>query len=179
MAGCLAEADVALDYGPEHHLLEMVPKFGHHLGMNLCAAVEHCHEETFDSQVGIDFSLHQAYGLQQLSKAFEGEELRLYGDDDRIGGSEAVDGDEPERRGTVDHDVVVAVLNGLQNFLEHGFTLGHVQHLNFCAHEVDMGRHQMQAGHLGLDEGILDADFAYHHLVEGALLAVVRREVKT
>ena len=71
------------------------------------ACVIHGEEESLDLECRIEARLDDAYGVEQLGDALEGEILGLDRDYHRVGGGEGIDGDESERRRAVDEYVVV------------------------------------------------------------------------
>ena len=176
--GGLAQADGALDDRVEHQVLEVLAQLHHHLAVHLRAAVEHRHDEALDGEAGVDVVLHQADGLEQLRQAFQGEELRLDRNHHGVRRREAVDGDEAQGRGAVDDDVVVAVPDGRQGLLEVGLAVRPLDHLDFRAHEVDVGGNHVEVLQLRLDEGVLRGDVPPDDLIQGAFLVVVRGEVQ-
>ena len=172
------QADAPLDDRVEDHVLEMLPQVGGDLRMDARASVEHRDDEAFDIQGRIQAALDDADRLEQLAQALEREEFRLDRDHDGIRCRQAVDRDQAEGGGAVDDDVVVVVSDDGEGLAEHGFPFGGIEQFDLRADEVDMGRDQVQALELRLDQGVPDVDLADHHLIEGPLLVVVRRKIQ-
>ena len=178
VGGGFAQTDGALDDRIENQVFEVLPEFHHHLAVDLRAAVEHRDHETFDGEFRVDVVLHEADGLDEFRQSLQGEEFRLDGNHHGVRRREAVDGDEAQGRGTVDDDVVVAVPDGLEGFLEIGLPVRPLDHLDFRAHEVDMGGNHVQVLQLRLDEGVLGGDVPPDDLIDGPFPVVLRREVQ-
>ena len=90
---------------------------------------------------------------QQLGPA-HGEIVALQGDEHRIGRSEGVGGEEPQRRRAVDEDVIVDTLPWFQRLAERPLTVHLTHELEFGLREVDRGRRQRDVRHL---RGLRDA----------------------
>ena len=146
--------------------------------MDLGPSVEHGDYESFDRKFRIDLVLHEPDGLQQLPEAFEGEELRLDRDHDRVSRSQGVDRDETEGRGAVDDDEIVVVPDGGEPLLEDRFAVRSLDHFDLSPYEVDVGRDHLEIVEFRLDQGVPYVDRADHHLIERPLLVIVRREVQ-
>ena len=174
MGGSFRKADVPLYYGVEDHVPEVLPELIHNLGVHFGAAVEHGDYEAFDSERRIDSVLDQANGLEQLAKAFQGKELRLDGDYHGVGGSQGIDGDQPEGRGAVDDDEIIVVTDRGDGFFQDGLPFISIQELDLGSYEVDVGWNQVQAAHLCLYEGVGSGDLADHHFVQSPFLVIVR-----
>ena len=146
--------------------------------MHAGAAVEHGHKEAFDAEGRIHAFLHQTYGLEEFTQAFQCEELGLHGDYHGVCRGEAVHRYEAERRRAVDENEIVVVPDGSQGGAKYGFPLGGIQHLYFHTHKVDVGGDHVQVGYLRLDECVFRGDFALHHLINRTFLVAVGREVQ-
>ena len=174
----LGKADAPLYYGIEHHILEMLPQFVDHLGVDLRPAVEHSYDESFDRKSGIDLVLHEPDGLEELAQALQGEVFRLDRDHYGISGGKGIDRDKSEGRGTVDNDVVIVVADRGKPLPEDGFAFRSLNHLDLSSDQVDVGRYHLKVVQLRLDQDVVDIDGADHYLIERALLVVVRRKIQ-
>ena len=87
--------------------------------------------------------LDQADRLEELAEPFEGEELRLDRNHDRVGCSQRIDGDESEGGGAVNDYIVVIVAYRCQPFLEEGLPVLLIGHLDLRSDEVDVGRYHL------------------------------------
>ena len=103
------------------------------LGVDFCPAVEHGDDETFDRERGIDLVLDEPDGLEQFAETFEGEELRLDGNHDGIGGRQALTVISPREGEQSMMMKVIVVPDRGEPFLEDGFAVLRVQHLDLCA----------------------------------------------
>ncbi len=74
--------------------------------------------------MGIESRLDDAYRVEQLADAFEGEIFGLYGYDYRVGGSESVDSNKAERRRTVDDNIIVFILYRFEESGEYILSIG-------------------------------------------------------
>ena len=167
VAGTLRQFHVTLDDGLEHQFLEVAL----HLVVDLVgqseATVVHRQQESLDLQLRIQLVLDDLDRVEQFADAFEGEVLTLHGDDHRVGGCQCVDGDEAQRRRTVDEDVVVVVLYGCEHILQNSLSVIHIQHLNLCAHQVNVAGDDVQSLDVGRIDGIPDVGLIDDAFVNG------------
>src|SRR4030095_10070778 len=96
------------------------------------ARVDHGQQDAVDGQAGVQLATDRADRFQNLSQALDGQEVRLYGDDDASRGAQGVESHQAEAGQAVDQNVVVAVQDGLQRLGEDGFAV-------FGAGEGDFG----------------------------------------
>ena len=68
--------------------------------------------------VGIEGCPDAFQGRDQLRDPFEREIFRLHRDNQRVGGGQDVQGEQVERRGAVEHDQVVVVLDRLEGMAQ-------------------------------------------------------------
>ena len=67
-----------------------------------------------DLERRVEVRLHQLDVAQQLAETLEGVVLALDRDEHLVGGGQAVDGEQAERRRAVDEDEVVVAAHGLE-----------------------------------------------------------------
>ena len=70
--------------------------------------------------------------------------MALYGNDDRVGCCERVDGDEAERRRAVDDDVIVFFLYFSECIAHHFLAVRQVYHFYLGTDEVDVSREELE-----------------------------------
>ena len=78
---------------------------GDHLVRQVVSRVEHRQHDAVDAELGVERGLHLLDGLQKLRQAFEREELALQRHEDGVRRRHRVDGEQVERRRTVDQHV--------------------------------------------------------------------------
>jgi len=167
-----------VDDGIEHHFIEMLAHLAYHLITEAKTAVVHGHEYAFDDQFLVEAALHDLNGIEQFAQAFEGEELGLYRNDDRIGCGQCVDRNQAQRGLAVDDDKVVIVFNRFEQRFQHPFAVGVVDHFYFGAHEVDMAGHYVEVGNIRFEDDIPDGCLIHHAVVQ-ALGNIVQIEPHT
>src|SRR6478735_176927 len=130
------------------------------------ATVVHRRDDADDLDARVQVLAHHRERVLELHESAQREVLGLHRDDDAGGGDERVDGQQPERRGRVDEDVVVAAENRRERLLERALPadLARQRHVGAC--EVD--RRDGDVGLPGLDH-LLDRQAVHEH-VEHRLL---------
>src|SRR2546426_7843662 len=81
-------------------------------------------------------TLFRSHGVQELREALEGVVLALDRNEDAVGGGEHVEGQEAERRRTVDDDVLVLVAHVAQRAPHHRLARLPIDELHFGADQV-------------------------------------------
>jgi hypothetical protein len=71
--------------------------FTHDLVTKPQSSIVHGHEYPLYHQLHVKSTLHDLDGVEQLAQALEGKKFGLYGNYDRIGSGERINGDEPQR----------------------------------------------------------------------------------
>ena len=113
--------------------------------------------------------VHLAHGFEgahQLGQALQGVELALDGDEHRIAGAQAVEGEQIEAGRAVDEDEVVIAGHLGQRLPQAALPLGHIHQFHHRAGQLDVGGDDVHlvlggnngVGSLGLpDEQLVDA----------------------
>ena len=96
VTGSLAELHVALDDGIEHEFLEVALHLVVDLVGQAQTTVVHRQQEALDLEFGIELSLDDTYGVEQLGDTLQGEVLALHRDDDALRCRKGIDGDESQ-----------------------------------------------------------------------------------
>ena len=99
-------------------------------------------------------------GIQQLRKPFKGVVLALHGNEHRVGGGEHVDGEETERWGAVDEDVIISIADRRNRLSHRHLTIRPVYQLHLGARQI---------GCRGGDIQVRELNCAEDNFVEGAL----------
>src|SRR5438046_10389573 len=111
MTGRLGEPHVprydSLENLPGEIALDLVPD----LERETRPTIEHRQDDSIDPEAGIEPLPNQLHGLEQVSEPLERIELALKRNDHPIGSDQGIDGQEPERRRTIDDDVVVTAVD--------------------------------------------------------------------
>ena len=152
---CFCEFSIAVDKGIENHLFEMLTHILHHLAGQTETVIVHCDEQSFDGEFGIEASLHNAHGVQQLAETLEGEVFALDGNNHRVGSREGINSDEAQRGGAVDDDVVIVVPKRFEHAGKELLAALLVNKLHFSTHEVDTRRQEVEIGGIGLDNNLV------------------------
>ena len=114
VAGSLRQPHVARDAGCAQLLPEEGLQLARYLLRQVGAIVEHGEHNALDRERRVQ-ALAQAFQrVQKLADAFEREVLRLHGDEDGVGRDEGVDGQEIQRRRTVEDREGIAIADGGQ-----------------------------------------------------------------
>ena len=165
VAGGFGEADVAGDDGVEEQVAEVLFELFADFYDEAAAAVVHGADDAGYVEVGIDGLADFTDGGHEVGNAFEGVVFAKHGDDDAVGGDQAVEGEQGQGRGTVDEDVVVVVGNELQGVFEADFACDFLDEFDFCAGQCAVGAQYVVAAFFAADDGVGDVGFAEDNLV--------------
>ena len=152
VAGRLGQADAARDHGREHAVTKMTARFRGHVGGQLRARVVHRQEHSLDREPGIEMVADEVDRGDQLVEPFQGVVLALQRDQDLIRRREAVDGQEPERRRTVDEDVLERLVDRAKRPSQAALALGHRGQFHFGAGERHRRGEQAESRDRGVDD---------------------------
>ena len=142
------------------------------IGKLRASVVHHTHERA-DVQPGVEVAPDEVDVAQQLAEPFERVVLALDRDQHLVRRAESVHGQQAERRGTVDEDVVVVVHDGLDRSTEASLTAERRDELDLRAREVEAGRCDEQALHVrGLD-AVLERHVLHQDVVHRGLETAV------
>ena len=94
VAGGFGEADVAGDDGIEEQVAEVLFKLFADFDDEAAAAVVHGADDAGYIEVGVDGLADFADGGHEVGNAFEGVVFAKHGDDDAVGGDQAVEGEQ-------------------------------------------------------------------------------------
>ena len=135
----------------------------------LGSAVVHRQDDALDRQIGVEVVANELECGQQLGQSFQGVVLALERDEHGIGGGQRIDGQQPERRRTIDQDVVVVGGHAAEQSLEAALPALDGRKLDFGAGELDCRRHHVQplvrTGH----DQLVDRHPIHDGVVDGAL----------
>src|SRR3990172_226126 len=152
--GRLREAHVARDDAPIDDPGKVLAHVVHHLGRQVHTLVHHGEDDALDLELRVEARAHPAHGRQELAHPGEGEELALERDQDGIGGDEGVESEKPQRRRTVDKDVVVRARDGREELAESELAARLVDELDFRSRQVPFRGEHFERDELRvLDEG--------------------------
>jgi hypothetical protein len=125
-----------------------------------------------DRQLRIERRLDLLDGLQQLRQAFEREELALQRNENRVRGRHRIDGEQVERRRTVDQHVAEVAdageLAGVQRRDRGAQTeraVARLAELELEAGQIHGRRRDRKPRHRGGDDGVAQRRFANQHVV--------------
>ena len=107
------------------------------------ARVVHGAQQPFDLERGIEVRAHFLDGLHQVAQAFERVVLALHRDHHRVRRGKPVHRQQIQRRRTIDQDEIVVVLDLRKRFLQPRFAPLEIDHLDFGAGELAVGRQQV------------------------------------
>ena len=147
----------------------MVANLGCDIGGQVRSGVVHGQDDPLDRQRWIEVVPNEIQSRGQLRKAFESVVLALRRDQDRIRRGERIHGQQTERWGAIEKDVVKSVENGCQH-------LGHTPLALIGARELDLRARERNGG--GSDRAALDGRrengrrqgrVADDHVVQGGL----------
>ena len=156
----------------DHRLVDLVAERLDHPLQHLAAvggaAVVHGGQDALELEVEVEPLAHLVDGVQQQGHAAQAEELALQRDEHAVRDGQRVDREQAQRRLAVDQDEVVLLADRAQHPGQRHLPGDLVDQLDLGGGEVDVGRQQVQPGHVGLDEDVLGRDVVLHEQVVDA-----------
>ena len=131
VAGGLGQPDVPRDDRVEDPVAEMPSNLRGDVGGQVRPAVEHRQDDALQGERRIEVVADEIDGAEQLGQPFECVVLALERHEDRVGGGECIDGEQPERWRAVDEDVVVAIRDASDEATEAAFARFEWRELDF------------------------------------------------
>ena len=113
MARRLGQPDAPRDDRFVDGVAQVPPRLGGDVGGQVRSGVVHRQHDAIEREVRVQVITDEIDGGKQLGQALECVVLTLERDQDRVGGGQGVDGQEPERRRAIDEDDVVSCAEGL------------------------------------------------------------------
>ena len=159
--------------GAQHLVAEVVAHLADDLIGELGAGVVHHAHDRADLERRVEVAPDEVDVAQQLPETLERVVLALDRDEHLAGRAEAVDGQQAERRGAVDEDVVVVVEHGLDRPPQPGLPAERRDELDLGAGEVEAGRGDEQALDVGRLDAVLERHLVHQHVVHRRLEAAV------
>lgn len=127
---CFGEPDISGDDRIEDLCAEETAEVGCNLFRERGAVVEHCEQNSFNGQGRVDSTPKAHERIVKLGDPFHGVILALNRDEDRIAGSQRVDGQQIESWRTIDQYEVVVGANALCEGLEPVLAVFHADQLD-------------------------------------------------
>src|ERR1017187_9323107 len=177
VAGRLGESNVARDGGLTHQVAEEAAQLGGHRLRQVGALVEHGQHHALDRQAGVELDPDAVNGVEQFGNALEGEVLGLHGNEYGVGGHQRVQGEQVERRRTVDHDELELVAHQLQGVTQPVLAELQGYQFNVGAEQVLVRRDHAEVVELGGERRLLRRDLAHDDLV-GAVAVGIAEEAE-
>jgi hypothetical protein len=147
----------------------MRPDLGHDLVRELRPSVVHDEHDGGHLQLGIETATDEIDVAEQLPQTLQRVVLALDGDEHLAGGGQAVDGQETQRRGTVDEEELVVVLHHVEGPPETEFTAECRDQLDLGAGEVQAGRSDEEVLHRCRLHAVLERELVHDHVVHRVL----------
>ena len=169
MAWRLGKADVAWDDGREDLVLEVRLELGRDLLRQGHAAIEHHPEDADDPDRGVEVRVDLADGIDEIAESFEGEVLALHRDDDAVGRTQAVEGQDGQGWRCINENEVIFVLDRLKGIAQAPFPGLQVDHLDLGAGQFAVCREDVIATNFTVDSRAADVTVANQDVVQRAL----------
>jgi hypothetical protein len=122
------------------------------------------------SSEGFNPAADAPHRADEFGKTFESEVLAVQRYQHGVRGNQRIQGEQTERRGAVDEDVLEARPKRIEHALQTTLALEHRNHLDLCACQIPVGGHQMEiVDPRREDEGIRHGSVHVHQgFVSGA-----------
>ena len=107
------------------------------------AAVHHCQQNPVNTQLRIDLPPYLGDSLQELFQSFCRKILCLHGNENAVRCRKCVDREHPQRRHTVDEDVIIVTLYGVQILFKNLFARHGIHQRNLQTGQLDIRGHEV------------------------------------
>src|SRR5215472_14059563 len=178
ITGRLRQPDVAGNDGGQQLLLEELLQFLADLLGQVGSLVVHGHDHAFNFQAWVEGLPQPLDSVQQLAHAFQGEVLRLHGNQNRVSGDQGIQSQKIESGRAIEHQEVILVADGVKGVAQAILTLLDGDKLDVGADKVLVRRDQTEPVQLGGEDGLGCIDFPHQEVV-GAEAIRVAREAET
>ena len=160
--------------------LKCAPYVAGHLLTQPGPRVRHGQQDTLDLELRIQSGLNAPHRRHQLGQPLEREVLAVERYQHRMRRHERIQGQQPQRRGRVDEDVVMPLDGRTQQRAQPTLSLGQSDQLDFGAGQMMVGRNQPQAGDRRVQLELLRGDAVRRQrMVDGASMGDPRPEPET
>ena len=166
----LGDAHVARDDGGVDLVAEHAAHVVNHLVGERRALIVHGEHHTVDKELRVEADPDLLDRAQELRQAFQRKEFALQRHEHGIGRGERIDGEQIERRRTIDEDVGGGSRRILCRQHQRDGVAQPVMPPSGChrftleGHEVDGGRHHRQSRHVGIDPRHGERHLAVQHV---------------
>lgn len=170
----LAQADISRDDGLVDPIAKDRANLLDNLFSQIGSVVIHRHHDAADFQLGVQPLTDHFNRLHQLGDSLEGQVFGLDRNQDGVGSSQGVQGQQTQRRGTVDESEVVELSSRLQQLLQSVLPSVDAHQFNLGAHQIAVRRHQREVGEVrDLQLQLLEIDLFDQTVVEAGPFEVV------
>ena len=147
VAGSFRETDVAWNDGIQHLPWKVSVDLVTDLEREARTTIEHREQDSQEIETRIQLLSHELHRLlEQMSQPLERVKLALQWDEDPVCRDERVDGQEPERRRTIDDDVVIGGRKRFERVPETVLAPLDSHELDLGADEVDVRWKRLRPG---------------------------------
>ena len=143
----------------------MPPHLLCHLGGEVGPSVIHGQDHAEDFQRGVQLPLHRPHGCHQIAEALQRVIFTLNRDQNAVAGTQSVQGQQFQRRGTVDEYHIVPVPQGSQRLFQFLFPSGLVDQLH--ARACQIGRGWEHVGKFRMHHRVFRRHIVHNHVVGG------------
>ena len=168
VARSLGQPDIAWNDRLEQFVLEEFPQILGDLLRQVGTVVIHGQQNALDFERAVEGASDPLESLNQLADSLQSEILSLHRDEKTIRGDEGVQGEQIERRGTVEDDEIVEGAHFIQGFAEAESAPLHLNQLHIRPREVLMGGNDAQSLDFCGEGGFLDGGLTHEDLIGGA-----------
>ena len=107
-----------------------------HLGREVCPSIIHGQGYAEYFQSGIQTFLHHPKGGHEIAESLQRKVFTLYRNQNGIGGTQSVQGEQLQRGGTVNKNNVVPITDAVQRFFQRKFPVGLIDKLHSRACQI-------------------------------------------
>ena len=156
----LTQPGVPVNDRLQDQILEVCPHFFHHLIGEPQPRVVHREQDALHFEGRVELILHDFDGVEQLAQPLKRKIFALHRHHDTVGRRQGVQGQQAKAWGAVQHDEVVVVTHALERGAQFALALVRVHQLNLRAHQVKVGRKDVEVGGGRRDNGLANVEVA-------------------
>ncbi len=179
MAGSLGEANISRDYALEYLISKEAAQVGGNLLRECSPVVIHRQEDALDRKVRIDGSTDAHVRVEKLGNALNCKILALDRDEDGVGCGKRIQRQQVQGGWAVDYHERIPAKNRTDGLFQAVFAIVHRDELNGGAHQVLIGRNDIEPVDLGVNRDSFDGLIQHERLVEGATRRILREPERT
>ena len=165
MAGRFSQANVPRDGRHTQLLPKKFLKLRGHLLRQVGALIKHSEHHALDRQLSVEARANSFHAVQQLRDSFQRKVFRLHRDQHGVCGHQCIQGKQIERRRTVQHDELEALVNRCQRIPQAELAAVRIHQLEVGTNKILVPRNNPELLKLRRQQSFLSRAFAHEQMI--------------